>query len=82
MKLIIDISEERHKDIRDYLIDKDSCHALDSYDLREIIRNGIPLEEELEKIKDKLEIVMWYNRRDKEYCLDLISKRISELKGE
>ena len=38
--------------------------------------------EELEKIKDRLEIAMWYNRRDKEYCIDLIDKRISELKGE
>lgn len=35
---------------------------------------------ELEKIKDRLETAMWYNRRDKEYCLDLINKRISELK--
>lgn len=38
--------------------------------------------EELEKIKDRLEVAMWYNRRDKEYCLELIGKRISELKGE
>lgn len=37
---------------------------------------------ELEKIKDKLEVAMWYNRRDKEYCLEIIGKRISELKGE
>ncbi len=38
--------------------------------------------EELEKINDRLEVAMWYNRRDKEYCLELIGKRISELKGE
>ena len=37
---------------------------------------------ELEKIKDRLEIAMWYNHRDKEYCLELIGKRISELEGE
>lgn len=37
---------------------------------------------ELEKIKDRLEVAMWYNRRDKEYCLEFIGKRISELKGE
>ena len=36
---------------------------------------------ELEKIKDRLEIAMWYNHRDKEYCLELIGKRISKLKG-
>ena len=38
--------------------------------------------DELENIKDRLEVAMWYNRRDKEYCLELIDKRISELKGE
>ena len=32
--------------------------------------------DELENIKDRLEVAMWYNRRDKEYCLELIDKRI------
>ena len=41
-----------------------------------------PIIAELEKIKDRLEVAIWYNRRDKEYCLELIGKRISELKGE
>lgn len=36
---------------------------------------------ELEKMKDRLEVAMWYNRRDKEYCLELIDKEIAELKG-
>lgn len=46
------------------------------------LENQKTVVEELEKINDRLEVAMWYNRRDKEYCLELICKRISELKGE
>ena len=50
-------------------------NLLDGYNKQAIIK-------ELEQIKDRLEVAMWYNRRDKEYCLELIGKRISELRGE
>lgn len=66
MKLVIDISEERYKDIRDYIVDKDCCHALDSYDLREIIRNGTPIEEKQTDTAEcftleELESWLWQN---------------------
>ena len=48
--------------------------------IRETLDEAISFE--LENIKDRLEVAMWYNRRDKEYCLELIDKRISELKGD
>ena len=43
MKIVIDISEEYYADIQQYLTDNDGCYSLDSYRLREVIRNGKPL---------------------------------------
>lgn len=37
---------------------------------------------ELEILRKRAEILMWYDRFDKKQCLDLINGRIKELKGE
>lgn len=69
-------------DIPDYQIGQEvSVYFKDTMCIKGVCQGDSTIEE-LEKIKGRLEVAMWYNRRDKEYCLELIDKRISELKGE
>lgn len=76
MKLIIDIDEEKYNN--GTLVNYFNCY---SKQLDEIIYNGIPLTEEIEKIKEKIleeNRCMWYSIDIK----DCIDKYVAELKGE
>ena len=85
MKLIIDISEDDLQEVKEYGI-----HEFSS--LANSIKNGIPLEEELEKIKAEIgeEFVDLQDGSEewRSYvndavlsCYEIVENRIHELKG-
>ena len=90
MKLIIEIDEDYYKAIWEngYIYDEDN------EDVAKIIKDGIPLEEELEKIKVEIEEISityhnpysvmkpMYDKVDTESVMEIIDKHIKELKGE
>ena len=84
MKLIIDIPETMIQEL------KDGCFGVkhNVYELAGCIMNGIPLEEELEKVKTKIEDIeeLDYDFEGFYHCqneaLKIIDKHIAELKGE
>ena len=78
MKLIIDISEDDLQEVKEYGI-----HEFPS--LANSIQNGIPLEEELEKIKAEIQKNRdeWIKGQDAEWhtydrCLNILDKHIKE----
>lgn len=86
MKLIIDIDEEIYKSSKQECAENDSL-IIDNFTLT--IGNGIPLEEELEKIKAEIdEIVEREMKEDMRWSLGLrhskkiIDNHIKELKGD
>ena len=78
MKLIIDMDENLYS----YISKEDAVYFPDDGgELFETVKNGTPLQEELEKIKAEI------NEKDrqwlpKRYIFELIDNRIKELKGE
>lgn len=82
MKLVIDIPDKKYKWIKEDTL----CYT---DEISEAIRNGTPLEEELEKIKVDFEELAndeWNIQvgasKGLECAIDLIEDRIYELKGE
>lgn len=76
MKLVIDISEEDY----DYIKNSDDMNF-------NVIKNGIPLEEELEDVKAEIEnyeieIFDYSYSQGLKKAIEIIDKHISELKGE
>lgn len=90
MKLIIDVSKETYDRIRD--IDRDYLRRSTVMECVDTIYNGIPLEEELEKIRDEIRnfdlVSTNGNSAENVFILtrdlsaSVIEKHISELKGE
>ena len=80
MKLIIDVPEGNYKALK-----KMSSFNLGVY--HEMILNGIPLEEELQKIKDEIQDLIDFeesccgNATLGYECLGVINNKLSELKG-
>lgn len=84
MKLIIDIPEDGYKKIKEYFANDDCGLPTDL-----AIAKGIPLEKELEKIRQKSvrlterNIMITGTRADGRMdIIEIIDKHISELKGE
>ena len=77
MKLIIDIDNYQYEHFLRHYKDEPSPRLID-----EIIANGIPLSEKLEKIKAEMNNEGWYNTYDKRQFAKIMNKHISELKGE
>ena len=91
MKLLIDVSEEDYKECvfrKDLLsLGGEPTDLTFNMRMEKLIANGIPLEEEFEKIKAEFLFKCKENLRfDNDIVLecftDLVDKRISELKGE
>ena len=79
MKLIIDIPNEAYDILTEYQV------LPDNIDLEYFVIHGIPLEEELEKIKAELEnpkVIGMDFFDGLYYAEEIIDKHISELKGE
>lgn len=83
MKLVIDISEEDYKKVS-IIVDMGLGINLD-----ESICNGTPLEDELEKIKEKINSEdvncrydEWAYSSGLQKAIEVIDNRIEELKGE
>ena len=80
MKLIIDIPEEEYE--------KNKSAKCDYHTLRMAIKNGIPLEEELEKVRDKIikkaNSGQWSEPTiyGMQKAVFIIDNELSELKGE
>ena len=87
MKLIIDIDDKTYKDVKQFY-DKMSEHeCIGEYELA--IAEGIPLEEELKKIKQEIHKLAfddddgdYMTLIDDDEAMELIDKHIAELKGE
>ena len=77
MKLIIDIPEKGYKKIKEYFANDDYGHPSDL-----AISKGIPLEEELEKIKAEIEKHNIADFIAVQSVLDILNKYISELEGD
>lgn len=86
MKLIVDIDEQEYKDICEngYIYDEDNEY------IAKVIANGTPPEDELDKLKEKInsEDVNCQYEDDYVYssglqkAIEVIDNRIEELKGE
>lgn len=79
MKLIIDIPEEDYAQLDKWSV----------YYFREVISKGIPLSEELEKIKTEIDEIVESEMKEDvlwslglRYSKKIIDKHITELKGE
>lgn len=77
MKLIIDINDNEYMGIKKYP-DNITSYPVTIH-IYDAIRNGTPLEEELEKIKAEFEDKILLNQT---VAIQIIDKRIKELKGE
>ena len=85
MKLIIDIPNEVYNILTEYQV------LSENLDLEYFVIHGIPLEEELEKIKAEIEDLTLYRSNDifgntypvydQKEVLEILDKHISELKG-
>lgn len=89
MKLIIDISDKTYEIIKNmvYFYNSQRSGRGETKEIFTAIKQGTPLEEELEKIKEEINnIEPGYNFGGFYYCqskvLDVIDERLAELKGE
>ena len=86
MKIVIEIDEDIYNDVK-----TDNCfNGYDVCEVKNAIKNGIPLEEELEKIKSKINLEDVDCQYEEDYmyssglqkAIDIIDNHIAELKGE
>ena len=88
MKLIIDINDNEYIGIKEYPNNITSYPV--TIHIYDAIRNGTPLEEELEKIKTEIEELKkewdkfddWRKKDGLFYAYKIVEKHIEELKGE
>lgn len=82
-ELVIKLNDETYKEV----IDRTEFDTLNlGIKLIEAVQNGIPFEEELKNIKAEIHSEIYrtsyFNNSGLKRAVDIIDKRISELKGE